>query len=100
MIICQTLVVSECIIQKQVVKSQLHEIWPSMSSHRHMLYIKAISLKIKEMASINFPAYGSLYFSDVPVEQSREMFLDYGRFCIGPSCSPVFWNCSPGESEL
>jgi hypothetical protein len=66
-----------------------------------MLCTKAISLHIKELAGIYFPAFGSLYFSNSPVDQLKKVILDFGRFGIRPSCSPSFyWNCSPGELEL
>jgi hypothetical protein len=78
---------------------QLHEKWPSMSTHQHMLCTKALSLKIREMASLDFPAFGSLYFADAPIDQSRKVNLEQG-FCVGPHCSAVFWNCNPGEPEL
>ncbi|KAM3501017.1 hypothetical protein MY10362_005901 [Beauveria mimosiformis] len=51
------------------------------------------------LASLNFPAYGSLYFSDAPIESNLKIPLDHG-FCIGPNCNSVFWNRNPGELEL
>ncbi|KAE8326939.1 kinase-like domain-containing protein [Aspergillus sergii] len=91
---------SEYIIQEHVEGVQLHGTWPSMSTHQHMLCTKAISFLIKEMAALDFPAFGSLYFSDSPIDQSKKIPLQDERFCIGPSCSPIFWNTSPGEMEL
>ncbi|KJK66758.1 Phosphotransferase enzyme family protein [Aspergillus parasiticus SU-1] len=91
---------SEYIIQEHVEGVQLHGTWPSMSTHQHMLCTKAISFLIKEMAALDFPAFGSLYFSDSPIDQSKKVPLQDERFCIGPSCSPIFWNTSPGELEL
>ncbi|PIG86651.1 hypothetical protein AARAC_005358 [Aspergillus arachidicola] len=73
---------SEYIIQEHVEGVQLHGTWPSMSTHQHMLCTKAISFLIKEMAALDFPAFGSLYFSDSPIDH------------------PIFWNTSPGELEL
>ncbi|KGQ08237.1 hypothetical protein BBAD15_g6428 [Beauveria bassiana D1-5] len=51
------------------------------------------------MASLNFPAYGSLYFSDAPIESNLKIPLDH-EFCIGPNCNSVLWNRNPGEPEL
>lgn len=51
------------------------------------------------MASLDSPAYGSLYFSDGPLESHMKIPFEQG-FCIGPHCSPVFWNRNPGELEL
>ncbi|CAG8395357.1 unnamed protein product [Penicillium salamii] len=90
---------AEYIIQEHVTGVQLHQKWPEMNSHHHMLCTKALSLAIKKMASLDFPAYGSLYFSDAPLESSKKIPLEDG-FCIGPHCSSVFWNCNPGEIAL
>lgn len=90
---------SEYIIEQHVEGTPLHEKWPCMNMHQHMLCTKAISLQIKEMASLNFPAFGSLYFLDAPIHESKKIPID-NKFCIGPHCSPVFWHCNPGELEL
>ena len=70
-----------------------------MDSLQHMLCTKALSLKIRDMASLNFPAYGNIYFKDAPFEENLKIPLEDG-FCIGPYCSPLFWNCGAGELEL
>ncbi|GAT26646.1 serine/threonine protein kinase [Aspergillus luchuensis] len=90
---------TEYIIQEHVEGVQLHQVWPDMNSEQHMLCSKALSLAIKQMASLDFPAYGSLYFSDAPLEEQTKIPLEQG-FCVGPNCSPVFWNRNPGELEL
>ncbi|KAJ5587784.1 uncharacterized protein N7459_003549 [Penicillium hispanicum] len=90
---------TEYIIQEHVVGVQLHEIWPKMDSPRHMMCTKALSMAIKKMGSLDFPAYGSLYFSDAPIDSHLKIPLERD-FCIGPHCGPVFWNRSPGEPQL
>ncbi|KAM3452453.1 hypothetical protein MY3296_004477 [Beauveria thailandica] len=70
-----------------------------MDSLQHMRCTKTLSLVMKKLASLNFPAYGSLYFSDAPIESNLKIPLDHG-FCIGPNCNSVFWNRNPGELEL
>lgn len=70
-----------------------------MNSEQHMLCTKALSLTIKSMASLDFPAYGSLYFADAPLDSNSKIPFEQG-FCVGPHCSPVFWNRNPGEYEL
>ena len=87
------------IIQEHAVGVQLHQVWPEMNSEQHMLCTKMLSLAIRDMVSLGFPAYGSLYFSNGPLEPNVKVPFDPG-FCIGPHCSPVFWNRSPGELEL
>lgn len=64
-----------------------------------MLCTKALSLTIRAMASLDFPAYGSLYFADAPLDSNFKIPFEQG-FCVGPHCSPVFWNRSPGEHDL
>ena len=90
---------AEYTIQEYVEGVQLHQIWPEMNSEQHMLCTKALSLVIKKMASLDFPAYGSLYFTDAPLEPRLKIPFEEG-FCIGPHSSPVFWNCNPGELEF
>lgn len=63
-----------------------------------MLCTKMLSLVMKDLASLDFPAYGSLYL-DRPLESHMKIPLEQG-FCIGPHCSPVYWNWDPGELEL
>ncbi|KAL4902041.1 hypothetical protein BDW74DRAFT_187035 [Aspergillus multicolor] len=90
---------AEYIIQEHVTGTNLHQIWPKMNSEQHMLCTKALSLALKQMATLDFPAYGSLYFSDAPIDSALKVPFEQG-FCIGPNCSPVFWNRNPGEPEL
>lgn len=70
-----------------------------MDTPQHMLCTKALSLKLHEMANLDFPAYGNIYFADAPIEESLKIPLEDG-FCIGPYCNPLFWNCGAGEPEL
>lgn len=90
---------TEYIIQEHVDGVQLHEQWPSMDSPQHMLCTKNLTLKIREMASLDFPAYGNIYFADAPIREGLKIPLESG-FCIGPYCSPLFWNCGTGEAAL
>ncbi|PWY71677.1 hypothetical protein BO70DRAFT_414391, partial [Aspergillus heteromorphus CBS 117.55] len=56
---------------------------------------------VKNLAALDFPAYGSLYFADAPIDSSLKIPFEHGQgFCVGPNCSPVFWNRNPGELEL
>ncbi|EFW16562.1 conserved hypothetical protein [Coccidioides posadasii str. Silveira] len=72
-----------------------------MDGLQHMQCTKHLSLKIPKMTSLNFPAYGNIYFSDAPIEAALKVPLqDDDRFCIGPYCSPLFWHRGAGEPEL
>jgi hypothetical protein len=55
-----------------------------MDTSQHMLCTKALSLKLHEMASLDFPAYGNIYFADAPIEDaSLKIPLENG-FCMAP----------------
>lgn len=91
---------SEYIIQEHADGVQLHDHWLQMDTPQHMLCTKALSFKLSEMTKLDFPAYGNIYFADAPIEgASLKIPLEDG-FCIGPYCSPLFWNCGAGELEL
>jgi hypothetical protein len=70
-----------------------------MTSEQHMLCTKALSLAIEEMASLDFPAYGSLYFLDVSFDSRLNIPFERG-FCVGPHCGSGFWKRGPAEVEL
>ncbi|OAX82056.1 hypothetical protein ACJ72_03598 [Emergomyces africanus] len=89
----------EYIIQEHADGVQLLERWPFMDPLQRMRCTKALSLKIVEMASLDFPAYGSIYFADAPIERGLKIPLEDG-FCIGPYCNFPFWNCGLGEADL
>ncbi|GFF63103.1 hypothetical protein IFM60648_00818 [Aspergillus lentulus] len=90
---------AEYIFQEHVAGVQLHQMWPKMDSEQHMLCTKMLALAMRDMASLDFPAYGSLYFSDAPLELHMKIPFEQG-FCVGPHCNPVFWNRNPGELGL
>jgi hypothetical protein len=90
---------TEYIIMEHAAGVQLHEKWPSMSPHQHMLCVKNVSLIMAEMAKLSFPVYGSLYFADAPIQQSLKSEFVEG-FCIGPHCGPQYWDCNAGETRF
>ncbi|KAF4170082.1 hypothetical protein CNMCM6936_005227 [Aspergillus lentulus] len=89
---------AEYIFQEHVAGVQLHQMWPKMDSEQHMLCTKMLALAMRDMASLDFPAYGSLYFSDAPLELHMKIPFEQG-FCVGPHCNPVFWNRNPGNLD-
>ncbi|KAL4794562.1 hypothetical protein BDV19DRAFT_399356 [Aspergillus venezuelensis] len=79
--------------------NQPHQIWPDMNSEQHMLCTKMLFMIIRKLESLEFPAYGSLYFSEAPMySRLKEPFEQ--DFCIGPHCCPVYWSTNPGEHVL
>ena len=71
-----------------------------MGTVQHMLCMKALSRKVTEMASLELPAYGCIYFSDAPVEHAGLKIPLEDGFCIGLYSNPLFRNCIAGEPEL
>lgn len=71
---------------------QLDQKWPYMSGDQKVRCIDAIYRKLREMADINFPVYGSLYFSTEPLAPASRLPLDRD-FCIGPYCGTRYWGC-------
>ncbi|KAK1772224.1 kinase-like domain-containing protein [Phialemonium atrogriseum] len=65
----------------------------------HVSCVKNLALLVKQMHSLKFRAYGSIYFVDSLVDDSRRIGLT-GKFCIGPHCDNRYWPCIPGEPRL
>ncbi len=77
----------------------LDEQWPSMNTHQHMLCVKAVSMAVVEMAKLSFPAYGSLYFADAPIDTMHKIPFADG-LVIAPHCGPQYWDCTPTEPRF
>jgi hypothetical protein len=52
-----------------------------------------------EMAKLQFPAYGSLYFADAPIDPKLKIEFTK-EFCIGPHCGAKYWDCNPSEPRF
>jgi Phosphotransferase enzyme family len=89
---------SEYIIMEHAAGVQLHQRWLTMAGDQQIRCINAIYQKVKEMVDIEFPAYGSLYFVDTPLDSAPKQTLNQA-FCIGPHCGAIYWNCKVGESR-
>ncbi|KAJ9624455.1 hypothetical protein H2203_005190 [Taxawa tesnikishii (nom. ined.)] len=64
----------------------LSHVWQTLDVGQQMRCMGSIVRYIAQMAELNFPAYGSLYFSNVSaVDSSQKIRLD-DNFCIGPHC--------------
>ncbi|KAH8724794.1 kinase-like domain-containing protein [Phaeosphaeriaceae sp. PMI808] len=90
---------TEYIIMEHAPGVPLHEKWPSMSPHQHMLCVKNVALMMTEMARLPFLAYGSIYFADAPINPNLKMEL-VKCFCIGPHCGTQYWDCNAGETRF
>ncbi|KAF2813730.1 uncharacterized protein BDZ99DRAFT_459498 [Mytilinidion resinicola] len=70
-----------------------------MTPRQHAQCVKNLAQMIVDMARLPFPAFGSLYFSDAPVDSKlRTKFAD--GFCIGPHCGRSYWDCNIGEKRF
>lgn len=78
---------------EHAVGVQLHQKWPTMSGVQQIDCIQAISINIQQIAAVNFPAYGSLYFADAPLESISALPLTQA-YCIGPHCGTRYWDCN------
>ncbi|KAJ5144279.1 hypothetical protein N7526_001787 [Penicillium atrosanguineum] len=87
---------SEYIVMEHVSGVQLHQKWPYMSGDQKVKCIDAIYRKLKEVTDIDFPAYGSLYFSTSPLRSFATLPIE-GGFCLGPHCGTRYWNCGDGR---
>ncbi|PGH11553.1 hypothetical protein AJ79_04811 [Helicocarpus griseus UAMH5409] len=52
------------------------------------------------MSKLDFPAYGSLYFSDAPsLKSNYPTYRVDEKYCIGPSCGVIYWDCDIGHPK-
>ena len=88
----------EYIIMEHASGVQLHDVWPTMNSHQHMLVTKNLANAVTEMANMTLPAYGSLYFDAHINAQAKNIDVADG-FVVGPNCGKEFWDYSGEESH-
>lgn len=87
---------SEYIIMEHAKGVQLHQKWPAMSLEQQVACTGAIVENIKQMAAIDFPAYGSLYFDNVDIDSALKHSFIPG-YVIGPHCGTTYWDCEARE---
>ncbi|KKZ66444.1 hypothetical protein EMCG_07836 [[Emmonsia] crescens] len=76
----------------------LHELWPKISFTQRMNCIGSISTNIMKMSELDFPVYGSLYFTDAAfLESDLKQKMDDHKYCIGLNCRNTYWDCNVGE---
>lgn len=85
---CNT-VGTEYIITPRARGVNLRERWPSMDAVQHMECVKSLAQLACKMTKLRFPAYGSLYLDDAPVQKSSVINLGNG-FLLGPRCGQAF----------
>lgn len=75
---------------------QLAQVWSMMTGDQRIRCIGTIFQHLKQVANMTFPAYGSLYYANIPLESSCKIPLDQD-YCIGPHCGAMYWGCRPSE---
>lgn len=88
---------SEYIITEHAQGVSLDQKWPNMNISGQLKCIEAIYRKLKETARLEFPAYGSLYYSDTSFIPASEKVPLSQEFCIGPHCGSLYWDCDPAQ---
>ncbi|KAJ5155193.1 kinase-like domain-containing protein [Penicillium capsulatum] len=84
---------SEYIIARSPTGTSLLEKWPSMTAEEQAKCINALFQKLKDMVDFDFPAYGSIYFSNQSVPSSATLQPVDEEFSIGPHCGEMWWDC-------
>ncbi|KAL3422795.1 hypothetical protein PVAG01_04542 [Phlyctema vagabunda] len=84
---------SEYIIMNHVEGVQLQQRWATMSGSQYTRCVQSVCMTMKQLAALEFPAYGSLYFKDAPIDPSLKVPFADG-LCIGPHCSTTYWDHS------
>ncbi|ROV87932.1 hypothetical protein VSDG_09452 [Cytospora chrysosperma] len=90
---------TEYIIMEYAPGVQLHEIWPQMDSLQHMRCVQSLTLLVKELHDLTFPAYGSIYIDNDFIDTAHRVPLR-GNFFIGPHCSSRYFPCYPGDQHM
>ncbi|KAI9743956.1 MAG: hypothetical protein M1818_002690 [Claussenomyces sp. TS43310] len=62
-----------------------------MSGSQYTKCVQAICMTMKQLAALEFPAYGSLYFANAPFDSALKKEFSKG-FCIGPHCGTAYWD--------
>lgn len=69
----------------------LYQKWHNMAGDQRARCIGALYEKLGEMAKLEFPAYGNIYFSNNTAAGSLIQLPD-SAFSIGPNCGARYWD--------
>lgn len=89
---------SEYIIMEYARGIQLHQKWQTMSMKQKIACVKAITKTTQQIAALEFPAYGSLYFADGPLNSAFTIPSAPG-FCVGPHCGTRYSDCNVHDAR-
>ncbi|KFX96260.1 hypothetical protein V490_03455 [Pseudogymnoascus sp. VKM F-3557] len=86
---------AEYIVMEKAGGVPLFQQWGNMTEFSKLELIKGLTKLEKQLASVQFPAYGSLYLRDSCPDLGRYQPLDAaqdstGSYCVGPSCERAY----------
>jgi hypothetical protein len=79
----------EYIIMEHVSGVALKDTWTQMTELQHIEFIESIGRFVKELCTLNFRAFGSLYLNTADKPSGAHTIDD--EYCIGPHCGRQFW---------
>ncbi len=76
-------------------RPQLYKVWDNVAEADRLKIIKGLTHLGHQLAAIQFPTYGSLYFRHSIFKTSERILLDSsvdptGLFCVYPFCGPAW----------
>lgn len=82
---------AEYIIMEKAAGIQLFKMWPEMDESSRLALIERLTKLESQLASVRFPAFGSLYLRQSITDEAMRKLLDSSidpskSYCIGPSC--------------
>ncbi|KAL8955937.1 MAG: hypothetical protein Q9193_006380 [Seirophora villosa] len=95
---------AEYIIMEKAPGIQLHTVYGDLQGHQRLQLVESLTKFERELASIRFPAYGSLYLRHSINDASKGVALDpaadpTASYCIGPQCGPS-WTDGSSHDDL
>lgn len=71
---------------KHAIGVQLNSIWPSLPAETRLYSLKSIAECMAQMMKLDFPMYGSIYFSGAVGLRKHTSHSINDKFCVGPHC--------------
>lgn len=89
---------SEYIVMERISGRELLETWQSMTFKERMAVVEKIVDVERTLFAVQFPASGSLYFTDFLDADEKSVDIpdgagitSVGKFCVGPSTEYLWW---------
>ncbi|KAF7889205.1 hypothetical protein EAF00_009505 [Botryotinia globosa] len=69
-----------------------------MSGSQYTRCVQSACMTMEQLAALEFPAYGSIYFENAPFDSTLKIPLKKG-FSIGPHSSTTYWDRKASQTE-